>query len=187
MEMIAQAIGSQRFHNCRTPKPLHSSGIFPKKMPPCTMPERARELWNRSRTASRSPVVAHLNRQLREGYRRHASVCAVPEMPYYHSSSPALAERLELESAAPSILSSSSPATSRSNTRGTHPARSHPASKIPSLRRISAVVSRSIPQSSKSLSFDHSGIFNCSVSARISTSSGSRHSIRLRASAIAPS
>ena len=30
-----------------------------------------------SRIASRSPVVAHLNRQLREGHRRHASVSAV--------------------------------------------------------------------------------------------------------------
>jgi hypothetical protein len=28
----------------------------------------------------RSPVVAHLNRQLREGYRRRASISAVPEM-----------------------------------------------------------------------------------------------------------
>jgi hypothetical protein len=39
-----------------------------------------------SRTASRSPVVAHLNRQLREWFRRHASVCAVPETQYYQIS-----------------------------------------------------------------------------------------------------
>ncbi len=26
----------QRFSNCHTPKPLHSSGFFPKKKPPCT-------------------------------------------------------------------------------------------------------------------------------------------------------
>jgi hypothetical protein len=63
-------------------------------MLPCSMQERARELWNRSRTASRSPVVAHLNRQLREGFRRHASVCAVPETQDYHNSERAHARKL---------------------------------------------------------------------------------------------
>jgi hypothetical protein len=41
----------QRFHNCCTPKPPPSSGIFLEKTPPRTMPERADGLWNRSKQA----------------------------------------------------------------------------------------------------------------------------------------
>ena len=43
----------QRFHNCCKPNPPLSSGIFLKKMPPCSMPEWACELSNRS--SPRSP------------------------------------------------------------------------------------------------------------------------------------
>jgi hypothetical protein len=38
----------KRFSNRYTPKPLQPSGFFPKKKPPCTELNSARELENRS-------------------------------------------------------------------------------------------------------------------------------------------
>jgi hypothetical protein len=46
----------QRFHNCCTPKPQPLSGFFLKKKPPCSAPERARELWNRSKVNTKAQV-----------------------------------------------------------------------------------------------------------------------------------
>jgi predicted RNA-binding Zn ribbon-like protein len=46
------------------PKPRGSSDIFLKKMPPCPMPKRARELWNRSKLPPQALLKA--SRTLRE-------------------------------------------------------------------------------------------------------------------------
>ena len=59
----------------------------------------------------------------------------------------------------------------------------YPFDPTPSFLNNSAVVCRSTPHLSKSLSFDQSGILKCSASASSSTSSGSRFPMRLRASA----
>jgi hypothetical protein len=37
----------QRFQSCYTQEAMLQSGIFLKKMTPCTIPTRAQELWNR--------------------------------------------------------------------------------------------------------------------------------------------